>query len=94
MYYHFVTCFVAGGSTCTQVSTACGSVNTLTSGQSVTIESQNFPSSYNNEICSYLFKGPSSGHSLKLVITSLNLPNCDHYLDIRNFAIGVESPIE
>ena len=84
---------ILGGATCEEVSTTtCGSVNTLTSGQSVTTQSENYPSNYDRENCAYLFKGPSSGHSLKINIDSLSLPTtCAHVLSIKNNAVGQQA---
>ena len=84
---------ILGGATCEEVSTTtCGSVITLTSGQSVTTQSENYPSNYDRENCAYLFKGPSSGHSLKITIDSLSLPTtCAHVLSIKNNAVGQQA---
>ena len=67
-------------------------MTTLTSGQSVTIQSENYPANYDREDCAYLFKAPASGHSLKITIDELDLPVCSHYLDIRYNLVGQESP--
>jgi len=59
-----------------------------TPGQSVTIQSENYPSNYNKEQCAYLFE-TTAGYHLELTVDEINLPTtCSHYLDIRRNAIG------
>lgn len=79
---------------CTYVNTTrCGSTRTLKSGDSVTIDSKENRNGGRRESCAYLFKAPAVGHSLRLHVDELDISNCTQYLDIRNNAIGQQSPI-
>ena len=41
----------------------------------------------------YLVKTPLEGHSLRLHVDELNIPDCSQYLDVRNNAVGQQSPV-
>ena len=88
--------FVAGGPTCEEVTTECGSTYTLSSGESVTVSNKGKVRGKPlaaGQSCAYLFKTPLEGHSLRLHVDELNIPDCSQYLDVRNNAVGQQSPV-
>ena len=81
------------GRTCTHVNTTrwCGSTHVMRSGDAVTVD--NHRRWAQGHSCAYLFKAPPQGHILRLRVDQLDVANCSQYLDIRNNAVGQQSPI-